>query len=48
MWKDRIKGTIENKSSSTTWIVPKRVFEPYSYTENSPLRPQTAKNDPKI
>ena len=46
--KVRVEGTIENKSCSTTWVDPKKVFESFPKPKNSPLGHQKVKNDPKI
>ena len=41
-------GSIENKSCSTTWLDPKKDFEPYPNPKSSPLGLQKVKNNPKI
>ena len=33
--KVRIKGTLENKSCSITWVDPKTVFDPHTEPKNS-------------
>ena len=38
----------ENESSSTTWVDPKTVYEPFLNPKNSLLGPPKVKNDPKI
>ena len=37
---------IQNEVYSTTWVNPKTVFEPYTYSKDSTLGPQKVKNDP--
>ena len=46
--KVSIEVTKENKSCSTTWVDPKRVFEPYPDPKDSPLGPQKVKDYAKI
>ena len=46
--KVRIEGTIENKSSSTTWVDPKTFFEHYPDPKNSPLGTQKVKLTSKL
>ena len=43
-----MKGTIENKSCSSTYVDPKTVFEPYPDPKISPLGPQKVKNYPNF
>ena len=42
------EGNLENKSSLTTWVDPKTVFEPYLDSQHSIFRSQKGQKEPRI